>query len=44
MPADSLIVVLGVVGMFAIFAVTILWADYQTRPSQPHTTPKRRPF
>lgn len=44
MPSDTIWVVVGVVAMFAAFAVTMLWADFRTRPQQPATPVKRRPF
>ena len=31
MPVDSMIVSAGVVAMFALFAVVMLWVDYRTR-------------
>ena len=44
MPLDTIMVIVGVVAMFATFAVTMLWADYQTRPAKPDAQTKRRPF
>lgn len=31
MPADSIVVAIGVVTMFSTFAIALLWADVQTR-------------
>jgi hypothetical protein len=31
MPVDSMIVSAGVVAMFVLFAVVMVWADYRTR-------------
>lgn len=31
MPTDTLIVVLFVIGVFAVFSVALLWADHATR-------------
>ena len=34
MPADSILVAVGVVAMFAIFAAVLAWGDFQTCPKQ----------
>ncbi|MBN8980653.1 MAG: hypothetical protein J0I29_05140 [Rhizobiales bacterium] len=47
MPADAIVVVIGVVAMFGIFAVTILWASHRTssvESAAPSAPVKRRPF
>ena len=44
MPLDAIIVVICVVAMFATFAVTMLWANFQTRQDGPATPVKRRSF
>lgn len=46
MPADSLLVTIFVVAMFAIFAAVLYWGDMQTRPKQLHESAaaKRRAF
>ena len=44
MPLDTVMVIIGVVAMFATFAVAMLWATYQTRSNEPATPVKRRPF
>jgi hypothetical protein len=46
MPIDSLIVSIGVVAMFAVFAAVLAWGDMQTRPKQlsEQSSAKRRPF
>lgn len=31
MPTDSLVVTVGVIAAFVIFAVALAWADHQTR-------------
>ena len=36
-----MLVVIGVISMFAVFAVSLLWADWQTKDVNPV---KRRPF
>jgi hypothetical protein len=33
MPYDAMLVCAAVVAMFTVFAVVLLWGDYQTRPS-----------
>jgi hypothetical protein len=33
MPADSVIVILGVLAMFALFGAVLAWSDFQTRQS-----------
>jgi hypothetical protein len=33
MPTDTIIVVAGIVIAFAVFAIALAWADYQTRIS-----------
>jgi hypothetical protein len=46
MPADSLLVSVLVVAMFAAFAAALFWADRQTRPGQisEQNNGERRPF
>ncbi len=44
MPLDAIIVAVAVVAMFAAFAVTMLWANYQTRQDEPASPTKQRPF
>lgn len=45
MPADSLLVTVCVVAMFAVFAGVLFWGDMQTRPKQlPNSRDKRRAF
>lgn len=44
MPPDTVMVVIGVLAMFASFAVTMFWANYQTRQDEPSVPAKRRPF
>lgn len=47
MPYDSIFVVAFVLFMFGAFAITLAWADSQTRPqSHPNDAPKpkRRAF
>ena len=34
MPFDAMLVSAAVVAMFAVFAATVLWGDYQTRPDR----------
>jgi uncharacterized membrane protein len=34
MPADSIFVVAAVIAMFVVFAVALIWADFQSRPRQ----------
>jgi hypothetical protein len=34
MPTESLLVTVGVVAMFVIFAAVLYWGDRQTRPNQ----------
>lgn len=34
MPTASLLVTVGVVAMFAVFAAALFWGEYQTRPKQ----------
>jgi hypothetical protein len=34
MPTDSLIVTIGVVAMFAVFAAVLFWGDRQTQRTQ----------
>jgi hypothetical protein len=34
MPTESLLVTIGVVAMFVIFAAVLYWGDRQTRPNQ----------
>ncbi|WKA25534.1 hypothetical protein [Bradyrhizobium roseum] len=34
MPTESLLVTVGVVAMFVVFAVVLYWGDRQTRPNQ----------
>ena len=34
MPTDSLLVTVGVVAMFAVFAAALFWAERQTQPKQ----------
>ena len=34
MPADSLLVSVCVVAVFAVFAAVLFWGDQQTRPKQ----------
>lgn len=35
MPTETAIVVAGIVLVFAVFAVALAWADYQTRGIRP---------
>jgi hypothetical protein len=46
MPLDAMLLTAAVVSMFVIFAVVLLWGDYQTRPKQeaPLSSTKRRSF
>lgn len=46
MPIDSLLVSVGVVAMFVVFAAVLAWGDMQTRPKQlsEQSSAKRRPF
>jgi hypothetical protein len=47
MPFDAMMVSAGVVAMFLVFAVVLLWADLQTRPDRlgaDSSRPKRRSF
>jgi hypothetical protein len=34
MPFDAMLVSAAVVAMFVVFAVLLLWGDYQTRPDR----------
>jgi hypothetical protein len=34
MPFDAMVVSAGVVLMFTVFGVVLLWGDYQTRPDR----------
>jgi len=34
MPTDSLLVIIGVVAMFVLFAAVLFWGDRQTQPKQ----------
>ena len=34
MPTDSLLVTVGVVAMFVVFAAALFWAERQTQPKQ----------
>lgn len=34
MPVDSMLVSVGVIAMFTIFAVVLYWGDLQTRPDR----------
>lgn len=34
MPTESLLVTVGVVAMFVVFAAVLYWGDRQTRPNQ----------
>jgi uncharacterized membrane protein len=46
MPTDSLLVTVGVVAMFVVFAAVLFWGDLQTRPKQlaNPSAAKRRAF
>jgi hypothetical protein len=46
MPTDSLLVTIGVVAMFAVFAEVLFWGDRQTQPKQlaNSTNVRRRAF
>ncbi len=45
MPLDAILLTVGVVSVFGIFAAVLLWGDFQTRPKMhPLFTPRRRPF
>ena len=44
MPTDSLLVTIGVVATFAVFAVVLFWGDRQTQPKQLSDDAKRRAF
>ncbi len=46
MPTDSILVAAAVITMFVVFAVPLIWADFQTRPRQLARQPsgKRRAF
>jgi len=46
MPVDSIFVAAAVIAMFVVFAVALIWADFQTRPKQLAEQPdaKRRAF
>jgi len=42
MPADSIFVVTAVIAMFVVFAVALIWADFQTRPKHLTGRPNAR--
>jgi hypothetical protein len=46
MPTDSLLVTVGVVAMFVLFAAVLFWGDRQTQQKQlaGSDQPKRRSF
>lgn len=44
MPTDSLLVTVGVVAMFVLFAAVLYWGDRQTHPKQLASEAKRRAF
>ena len=46
MPADSILVSVCVIAMFAVFAAVLYWSDRQTRPEQlaQQSDAKRRAF
>jgi hypothetical protein len=46
MPIDSLLVSVGVVAMFVVFAAVLAWGDMQTRPKRlsEQSSAKRRAF
>lgn len=44
MPTDSLLVTIGVVAMFLVFAAVLFWGDRQTQPKQLAGHGKRRAF
>jgi hypothetical protein len=46
MPTDSLLVTVGVVAMFVVFAAALFWAERQTQPKQlaDSSHAKRRAF
>jgi hypothetical protein len=46
MPVASIFVAAAVITMFIVFAVALIWADFQTRPKQLARQPsvKRRAF
>jgi hypothetical protein len=46
MPADSIFVVAAATAMFVVFAVALIWADFETRPKPLARQPdaKRRAF
>ncbi len=47
MPVDAMVVSVAVVAMFLVFAVVLLWGDYQTRQDRlkgDANSPRRRSF